>query len=507
MARVSMPTFGSSVAMAHEYSGPPGRAQRSSLHAALAAVRPVEYPAILKEAHPKVARIRTQYRCTNCDRIEPKWLGLCPACGEWNTYTQVQADRTPKARGANEMPRAAIPAAAVVQKQHARTASGIAEIDRVLGGGLVPGCVVLIGGEPGIGKSTLLLQVCAALASEEHPALYVTGEESAGQVRERAERLGLPLSGLHLLADTDVDNASQAMGTKAWSLVVVDSVQTLRCPDLPSAPGGVTQVRESAARLAEQAKRRDLPLFLIGHVTKEGTLAGPRTLEHLVDTVLYFEADPGRDLRVIRAHKNRHGPVSEIGVFEMTGRGLTQVGNPSAAFLADRPEGSAGSVVFAALRGSRPILVEVQALVSPTPVAQPRRTAWGCDPNRVALLAAVLERRAGAQLAGCDLFLNVAGGLSLDEPAADLAICTAILSSLFDRPVPKGLVVFGEVGLAGEIRAVPAAEARMNEAERLGFDRLLMPSGNAEHLSPVGGCAPIALASLEDLAERALEGS
>jgi DNA repair protein RadA/Sms len=398
-----------------------------------------------------------------------------------------------------------VPAGQVALAERERRSSRLAEIDRVLGGGLVPGSAVLIGGEPGIGKSTLLLQVAAGLADGGRPALYVSGEESPQQLRGRAERLALALDGLELLAGTDCDTAAAVVAERDWALVVIDSIQTMRCGDLPSAPGSVSQVRESASRLVELCKQRAIPLFLIGHVTKEGTLAGPRTLEHLVDTVLYFEADPGRALRVVRAHKNRHGPVSEIGVFEMTGRGLVEVDNPSAAFLADRPRHSPGSVVFCTLRGSRPLLVEVQALVSPTPVAQPRRTAWGCDPNRVALLAAVLERRAGAQLAGCDLFLNVAGGLSLDEPAADLAVCTAVLSSLHDRPVPDDLAVFGEVGLAGEVRAVPAGPARAAEADRLGFGRLVLPAGNAEQLAAATDRGPVALRSVEELAEWTLE--
>ncbi len=430
--------------------------------------------------------------------MEPRWLGLCPGCGEWNT---LQEDVQARPDGQTKKP---TPASQVEVEQQPRQTTGIEEIDRVLGGGVVPGSTVLIGGEPGIGKSTLLLQICAGLAREGRPALYVTGEESIGQVRQRAQRLDLDLSGLHLLSGTDCQAAAEAMDSGDWCLAVIDSVQAMRCPDLSSAPGSVSQVRESATRLAEKARGRGLPLFLIGHVTKEGTLAGPRTLEHLVDTVLYFEADPGRALRVVRAHKNRHGPVSEIGVFEMTGRGLSEVLNPSAAFLADRPRGASGSVVFAMLRGSRPILVEVQALVNPTACAQPRRTTWGCDPNRAALLAAVLERRARAQLAGCDLFLNVAGGLNLDEPAADLAICVAMLSSLTDRPVPSRMAVFGEVGLAGEVRAVPSAPARVAEAARLGFDALLLPVGNLEQIHPEEGVALQALASVAQLAELAL---
>jgi len=450
-----------------------------------------------------VARAKTVFRCAGCGRQEPKWLGQCPGCGAWNSL--LEEAPAPPGRPTQRAGARPVPASEIAPPREARCATGLAELDRVLGSGLVPGSSVLLGGDPGIGKSTLMLQLCAGMAGPAGPALYATGEESLEQVRARAVRLGLPLGGLHLLAETDVEALAGALGEGAWRVVVVDSVQTLRCPDIPSAPGSVAQVRESAARLAEVARARGQPIFLIGQVTKEGTLAGPRMLEHMVDTVLYFEADPGRSLRVVRAHKNRFGPVSEIGVFEMTGQGLAGVENPSRAFLQDRPERASGSAVLAMLRGTRPLLVEVQALVSSSVYAQPRRTAWGCDPNRVALLAAVLERRAGLQLAGCDLFLNVAGGLELDEPAADLAICAAILSSQADRPIQPRLAVFGEVGLAGEVRAVPAAEARAQEALRLGYRAVLMPAGCREQLREPLDLELRAIASLDALAELTLE--
>ncbi len=388
---------------------------------------------------------------------------------------------------------------------HERILCHLDEIDRVLGGGLVPGSSILLGGEPGIGKSTLLLQMCAGIANSNSPALYVSAEESLAQLKSRTQRLGLDQDGLKFLASTDTDNIRQVMEQEPWNLVVIDSIQTVRCSDIPSPAGGVSQVRESASRLVDSAMARNIPLVLIGHVTKEGNLAGPRALEHLVDTVLYFESDQGRSMRIVRAHKNRHGPVSEIGVFEMTGQGLAEVSNPSAAFLADRPPGVSGSSVFCALRGSRPILVEVQALVGPTPVAQPRRTALGCDPNRVALLAAVLERRTGASLAGCDLFINVAGGLSLDEPAADLAICIAILSSLHDKAVAPDLAVFGEVGLAGEVRAVPNAASRVTEAQGLGFERIMLPFGNMDQVGQEHSKRFMPISSVEAISELVLE--
>jgi DNA repair protein RadA/Sms len=399
-----------------------------------------------------------------------------------------------------------VPASEVRADGRGRIETGLAELDRVLGGGLVPGGSVLLGGDPGIGKSTLMLQVCGALSARGGRVLYATGEESLEQVQARAVRLGLDLDGLFLLAETDVDALAATLKAGDFHAIVFDSIQTLRCQDVPSSPGGVAQVREAAQRLTEAARASGQPIFFIGQVTKDGALAGPRTLEHMVDAVLYFEADPGRSLRVVRAHKNRFGPLSEIGVFEMTGRGLATVENPSRVFLQDRPEAAPGSAVLPLLRGSRPILVEVQALVSSSVYAQPRRTAWGCDPNRAALLAAVLERRAGLSLAGCDLFLNVAGGLSLDEPAADLAICAAILSSQVDRPVRPRLAVFGEVGLSGEVRGVPAAEARAREALRLGYGQVLAPAANREQIPARDGLRVHAIASLAALAELALEG-
>lgn len=437
-------------------------------------------------------------------------MGMCPGCGQWNSLEKQEGKHSKRSgkSGTNasiEELEKPVMAHDVPLKDHDRILSHMDEIDRVLGGGIVPGSSVLLGGEPGIGKSTLLLQMCAGLASSDLPALYVSAEESLGQLRTRTHRLGLALDGLKFLAGTDTDQIVEIISQEPWSLVVIDSIQTVRCADLQSVSGGVSQVRESASRLVDAAKARGIPLVLIGHVTKDGSLAGPRALEHLVDTVLYFESDQGRSLRIVRAHKNRHGPVSEIGVFEMTANGLSEVSNPSAVFLADRPPGVSGSSVFCALRGSRPILVEVQALVGPSPVAQPRRTALGCDPNRVALLAAVLERRTGAGLAGCDLFINVAGGLNLDEPGADMAICIAILSSLHDKAVPADLAVFGEVGLAGEVRAVAAAASRATEAQRMGFGRLMLPFGNMDQVEPESSIKTMPISSIEGLVEQVLE--
>jgi DNA repair protein RadA/Sms len=377
----------------------------------------------------------------------------------------------------------------VVASEDERVRTGIGELDRVLGGGVVPGMLALLGGDPGIGKSTLLLTALDRLARQvgSRPVLYVSGEESARQVKLRADRLGVDAANLHLLAETDASRVLQVAGQLEPAILAVDSIQTQYLPELASAPGTVTQIREVAARLMGYAKTTETPTFLVGHVTKDGAIAGPRVLEHIVDTVLYFEGGGAHPYRVLRAHKNRFGSASEIGVFEMKSRGLAEVANPSALFLAERPVDAAGSAVTAALSGTRTLLVEVQALVAPTGFGTPRRTALGLDPSRVALLAAVLEKKVGLDILGCDLFVNVAGGLTLEDPAADLATVAALASSFRDKVIDPRTLLLGEVGLAGEVRAVAQAEARLSEAARLGFRRAVIPAGNARHAEAPSG--------------------
>jgi DNA repair protein RadA/Sms len=362
-----------------------------------------------------------------------------------------------------------------------RQRTGIAELDRVLGGGVVPGSLVLLGGDPGIGKSTLLLAALNRL-SQSGPTLYVSGEESLRQTKMRAERLGVKAEGLHLLSETDAEKVLHISETLKPAALVVDSIQTMFLPELGSAPGSISQVREVGGRLMAYAKRTGVPTFLVGHVTKDGAIAGPRVLEHMVDTVLYFEGERGHPFRLLRAHKNRFGSTNEIGVFEMKGAGLAEVEDPSALFLSERPAGKSGSVVTSTLNGTRPILVEVQALVAPTGYGTARRTAIGVDSNRVALLAAVLEKKEDVQLVGCDLFVNVAGGMQLTEPASDLAVCAALVSSLQNRPLDPHTLVLGEVGLAGEVRAVGQVEPRLAEAAKLGFTRAILPASSARRL-------------------------
>ena len=365
-----------------------------------------------------------------------------------------------------------------------RMKTGIHELDRVLGGGVVPGSLILLGGDPGIGKSTLLLAALDKL-SHQGNTLYVSGEESLSQTKMRAERLGVSASTLHLFAETDAERIlAEAEKLKPQALVI-DSIQTMFLPDLGSAPGSVSQVREVSGRLMAFAKRSGVPTFIIGHVTKDGAIAGPRVLEHMVDTVLYFEGERGHPFRLLRAHKNRFGSTNEIGVFEMKGAGLIEVPDPSALFLAERPSGKSGSVVTSTFNGTRPILVEVQALVAPTGYGTARRTAIGVDSNRVALLAAVLEKKEDIPLIGCDLFVNVVGGMQLSEPASDLAVCGALVSSLQNRPIPSHTLLLGEVGLAGEIRAVPQAESRLAEAVKMGFKQVILPKSSARHLENV----------------------
>jgi len=390
------------------------------------------------------------------------------------------------------------PLARVTAGDAIRRSTGLAELDRVLGGGLVQGSVVLLGGDPGIGKSTLTLQACAALARQ-GPVLYVAGEESPEQVKLRADRLGLADAGVLVLPETSAETVVEQIAAVRPGVVVVDSIQTLHSQALASAPGSVGQVRESAALLTQHCKASGTACILIGHVTKEGALAGPRVLEHLVDAVLYFEGDGAHALRVLRAVKNRFGSTNEVGVFEMGEGGLAEVTNPSAAFLAERPAGAPGSAVLATLEGSRPMLVEIQALVSRSGLAMPRRTAIGLDPGRVALLVAVLEKRCRMQLHDQDVFLNVAGGLRVDEPAADLAIVAAVASSVRGRALAEDVVVWGEVGLTGEVRSVARAEARVKEAGRLGFRHCVVPAGNVRGLPAQPGVRVRGVAALEQL--------
>jgi DNA repair protein RadA/Sms len=370
----------------------------------------------------------------------------------------------------------------------ARLSTGIDEFDRVLGGGVVPGSLVLIGGEPGIGKSTLLLQAAAVFASTAGPVLYSSGEESEHQIKSRGERLGVGRSPLYLLAETCLERILEEIARLKPSLVIVDSIQTVFSLKFQSAPGSVGQVRESATQLLFAAKGQNIPIFLVGHVTKDGNLAGPKALEHIVDTVLYFEGEKHHAHRVVRAVKNRFGAVSELGVFEMTGKGLKAVPNPSQLFLAERPANAPGSAVLCCMEGSRPLLVEVQALVSTSSYGNARRMASGVDQNRLSLLLAVLEKRAGLNLLGEDVFINVAGGMTIDEPAADLAVVGAVASSLRNRPVRPGTAVFGEVGLAGEIRGTTQASLRLREASQMGFTRVVVPDGNIARDEAPAGC-------------------
>jgi DNA repair protein RadA/Sms len=454
------------------------------------------------------ARPKTIYACAECGHASPKWLGQCPSCRRWNTLheeVEARASGHGDARGFVTGAAAArpIPLGEVEASEEARLRTGIGELDRVLGGGVVPGALALLGGDPGIGKSTLLLAALERLAraAGQRPILYVSGEESARQVKLRADRLGVAAPNLHLYAETDATKVLLAAEKLQPAVLAVDSIQTQYLPDLASAPGTVSQIREVAARLMAFAKTTETPTFLVGHVTKDGAIAGPRVLEHMVDTVLYFEGGGAHPYRVLRAHKNRFGSASEIGVFEMKARGLVEVANPSALFLAERPVDAPGSAVAAALSGTRTVLVEVQALVAPTGFGTPRRTALGLDANRVALLAAVLEKKVGLDVLGCDLFVNVAGGLSLDDPASDLACCAALASSFRDRAIPARTIVLGEVGLAGEVRAVAQAEARLAEAARLGFSRAVLPAANARQIEAPAGLEMVPVESVEDALE------
>jgi DNA repair protein RadA/Sms len=437
-----------------------------------------------------MAKAKNLYTCTECGAQAPKWSGQCAECGGWNTLVETVAAASPKSgRFAGYAGTAGNvevrPLAEVTPDDVARVSTGLDEFDRVLGGGLVPGSVVLIGGDPGIGKSTLLLQTLSSL-SQRYGTLYVTGEESPQQVSLRAHRLGLVAKDIRLLAETRVEGILDAATRERPQVLVVDSIQTVYTELLQSAPGSVAQVRESAAQLVRYAKNSGTALFLVGHVTKDGQLAGPRVLEHMVDTVLYFEGDAGSRFRVVRAFKNRFGAVNELGVFAMTDKGLKEVTNPSAIFLSRHEEEVAGSMVMVTLEGSRPLLVEVQALVDESHLANPRRVTLGLEQNRLAMLLAVLHRHGGVATYDQDVFVNVVGGVRLTETGADLAVLLAVISSLRNRPLPRGLVVFGEVGLAGEIRPVPNGQDRLKEAAKHGFTRAIVPEANLPKKLPEG---------------------
>lgn len=428
--------------------------------------------------------------CQNCGHEEAKWLGQCPACKEWNTFVEERIDSgitkgtTVAARAVHEAK--VVPLTEVTADDDTRSETGIKELDRVLGGGIVPGSLVLVGGDPGIGKSTLLLQVCQRMAQMKK-ILYISGEESQAQIKLRANRMGNFTSGLLLLCETNLGIIRSVIEKERPELVVIDSIQTMYSEDVTSAPGSVSQVRESTNVFMQLAKGLCIPIFIVGHVTKEGTVAGPRVLEHMVDTVLYFEGDRHASYRILRAVKNRFGSTNEIGVFEMRQSGLVEVENPSEYMLSGKPENASGSVVACSMEGTRPILLEIQALVCRTNFGMPRRTAAGTDYNRVNLLMAVLEKRLGMLLGNCDAYVNIAGGIKMNEPAIDLGIVMALVSSYRNRPIDEKTIVFGEVGLSGEVRAVNMPEQRVAEAKKLGFETCILPEISLKMVKEIQG--------------------
>lgn len=434
-------------------------------------------------------KIKKVFVCSECGYETSKWLGKCPDCGNWNTLNEeIKTEAPLKSFASSAKPSVNVPPAETTKLNDVesgddiRYLSGIDELDRVLGGGIVPGSVVLISGDPGIGKSTLLLQMCQPLSAM-LKILYVTGEESARQIKLRAMRLGVDNDSMLICACTDLDRIISTIDSCNPELVIIDSIQTISNAEMASAPGSVSQIRECTQRLTREAKEREIPLFLVGHVNKEGAIAGPKILEHMVDTVLYFEGERNLSYRILRAIKNRFGSTNEIGVFEMRDSGLCNVENPSVMLLSGRPEYSSGTCVTAVMEGTRPILAELQALVSKTSYAMPKRSSNGFDFNRSAMLLAVLEKRCGYFFGTLDVYLNVVGGLRLDEPAADLAVVLALISNLLDKPLESDMAAFGEIGLAGEIRTANRAQQRISEAYRLGFRKIVLPAQNAETIN------------------------
>jgi len=450
-----------------------------------------------------MAKSTTSYSCSACGNVTTKWSGRCEACGEWNTIVEDGGLSVgPKKGSIGGMKGNAIKLTDLASQEAPlpRTHSGIDELDRVLGGGLVPASAILVGGDPGIGKSTLLLQAAARFSEAGLKVLYISGEEASAQVRMRAQRLGLGPANVQLGADTNLRNILTTMDTEKPDLVIIDSIQTMWADTVESAPGSVSQVRSAAHELTTFAKRKGASVILVGHVTKEGQIAGPRVVEHMVDTVLYFEGERGHQFRILRAVKNRFGASDEIGVFEMSGRGLEEVKNPSALFLTDRENTATGAAVFAGIEGTRPVLVEFQALVAPSHLSQPRRTVVGWDSGRLSMILAVLEARAGIAFSGLDVYLNVAGGMRVNEPAADLAVAAALLSARENTPLAENCVVFGELSLSGALRAVAQTENRLKEAQKLGFTQAIGPVGGKQ--AKVSG---IDMAQISDIASFVVE--
>lgn len=431
----------------------------------------------------------TVYFCQNCGYESGKWMGQCPGCREWNTFVEEVIDKKNVGKGkvASNEDAKAVPLSAIEATEDKRTSTDIKELDRVLGGGIVQGSLILVGGDPGIGKSTLLLQVCRNLSQQKVKVLYISGEESLQQIKIRAERIGEFGESLSLLCETNLDTIQKVIDREKPQIVIIDSIQTMYNEDVASAPGSVSQVRESTGKLMQIAKGSGISIFIVGHVTKEGVVAGPRVLEHMVDTVLYFEGDRHAAYRILRGVKNRFGSTNEIGVFEMRQEGLAEVENPSEFMLSGKPEGASGSVVACSMEGTRPILLEVQALVCHSNFGIPRRTAAGTDFNRVNLLMAVLEKRLGLSLGNCDAYINIAGGIRMNEPAIDLGIVLALISSYKERAIDEKTICFGEVGLSGEVRAVSMAEQRVLEAKKLGFETCILPKVCVDSIRDMSG--------------------
>lgn len=442
----------------------------------------------------------TVYFCQNCGYESGKWLGQCPGCREWNTFVEEMIDKKSvgKGRASDGEPARAVPLSAIEMRNEERVSTKLRELDRVLGGGIVQGSLILVGGDPGIGKSTLLLQVCRNLAMQKISVLYISGEESLQQIKLRAERIGTFEDSLSLLCETNLETIEKVIDREKPQIVVIDSIQTMYHENVTSAPGSVSQVRESTGTLMQIAKGRGISVFIVGHVTKEGVVAGPRVLEHMVDTVLYFEGDRHAAYRILRGVKNRFGSTNEIGVFEMRQSGLEEVENPSEFMLSGKPEGAAGSVVACSMEGTRPILLEVQALVCHTNFGIPRRTAAGTDLNRVNLLMAVLEKRLGLQLGSCDAYINIAGGIRMNEPAIDLGVVLSLISSYKEKPIDEKTICFGEVGLSGEVRAVSMAEQRVLEAKKLGFHTCILPEVCRTNIKEVQGIRLVGVNTVKD---------